>query len=353
MIVIVFWAMILTIVSFLYLCVCVDGNSGSPLAILKNFMFDTLPARLKAFGHKTCGERFVSVVLGVVDYIFYKRNPLVQIVYLLCAVGGFAVYVKFGFCHVPGPYIAGYHKITGSLLMSWCYWSYYKACTVSPGLITKTDKEALKRFPYDNFVYTKGNECKTCLIDKPARSKHCRMCDQCVERFDHHCIWVNQCIGLRNYKFFLMFLFFHAWLCTYGVVAGVQILRGIVKQQNLENAVFIDEYGKYVRADNWIIFTWLMQEEQHLFSVVMLCFAVAIMLHCFWIYHFSLIRQGLTTNEHSKRGSLLKYLTELVRFLERYRDGKIDSITEEDKAVYLVTGDETRKEILKQLECAK
>jgi hypothetical protein len=43
MIFVTFWALILTVVSFLYLCVCVDGNSGSPLAMLKNFMFETLP----------------------------------------------------------------------------------------------------------------------------------------------------------------------------------------------------------------------------------------------------------------------------------------------------------------------
>lgn len=82
----------------------------------------------------------------------------------------------------------------------------------------------------------------------------------------------------------------HAWLCTYGAVAGYLILKGIIKDQNLENAVFIDENGRYVKADNWIILTWLMQEEQHFFSVVMLCFAVAVMLHCFWIYHLNLIR---------------------------------------------------------------
>nr|XP_051222069.1 probable protein S-acyltransferase 22 [Lolium perenne] len=37
-------------------------------------------------------------------------------------------------------------------------------------------------------------------------SKHCRVCDKCVDGFDQHCRWLNNCIGKRNYKGFFILM---------------------------------------------------------------------------------------------------------------------------------------------------
>ncbi|KAE9413347.1 hypothetical protein Angca_005351, partial [Angiostrongylus cantonensis] len=46
--------------------------------------------------------------------------------------------------------------------------------------------------------------CNICQIHVNEKTKHCRRCNVCVEVFDHHCIWLNNCIGKKNYGMFII-----------------------------------------------------------------------------------------------------------------------------------------------------
>lgn len=48
--------------------------------------------------------------------------------------------------------------------------------------------------------------CPECKIIREPRSRHCYDCNKCISRFDHHCPWVNNCIGGQNNRTFLFFL---------------------------------------------------------------------------------------------------------------------------------------------------
>jgi len=61
--------------------------------------------------------------------------------------------------------------------------------------------------------------CHTCLIEKPLRSKHCPLCGHCVLRFDHHCPFVNTCIGRENIGYFMGFILF----CTLAIGSHLSV----------------------------------------------------------------------------------------------------------------------------------
>ncbi|XP_058453887.1 uncharacterized protein LOC131431932 [Malaya genurostris] len=84
-----------------------------------------------------------------------------------------------------------------------------------------------------------NGRCHLCNIKTTShRTKHCSVCNKCVGTFDHHCKWLNHCVGGRNYVAFLMCV-------VSAVIAALVILAAAV----LEIALY------HVQPD-WLNLAW-------------------------------------------------------------------------------------------------
>lgn len=74
--------------------------------------------------------------------------------------------------------------------------------------------------------------CDKCSAYKPPRAHHCRICRRCVLKMDHHCTWINNCVGQRNYKAFFLLVFYATISCLHSMV----IIIGCGFQKDWESA---------------------------------------------------------------------------------------------------------------------
>lgn len=102
-----------------------------------------------------------------------------------------------------------------------------------------------------------GIPCISCNCIKPPRAHHCKTCEKCILNMDHHCPWINNCVGFRNQKHFVLFL-------AYTFISTV-----------------------------WVIITFLQKiyicQYQDCFSKENPFDPLLIMLGCFWCLFFALM----------------------------------------------------------------
>lgn len=104
---------------------------------------------------------------------------------------------------------------------------------------TKSNSQMRLRFRWVNTgeYLIPSKWCSRCRIYRPPRATHCRICDNCVEQSDHHCTFLNNCIGRKNYFTFLVFLLTTSisMLCT--VIISIVHLVFISERRHSPEAI--------------------------------------------------------------------------------------------------------------------
>ncbi|CAL9698835.1 unnamed protein product [Knipowitschia caucasica] len=278
-----------------------SGQQQSPLTIL----FDCLA---KIFGPITPKwlQRFSQ---GTMHKLFHQRSNMFIYIHILLEVVVYAefTYEVFGYCQdmdttllsLSVPYI----------LLAVKTLFFFLCIKRDPGTVTKKRiPSQLQVYPYDGRLFHPGVSCPTCQLVKPARSKHCRVCNRCVQRFDHHCVWVNNCIGSQNTRYFLLYLFsLTAMAGDIALLTGDMLLHAVLRS-GLLRASYVDENGQQQPAGPLFV-------VQHLFLtfpriVFMLGFLVFVffLLAGYALFHTYLALINQTSNEwYKSRGYVCQH----------------------------------------------
>jgi len=130
--------------------------------------------------------------------------------------------------------------------------------------------------------------CRTCRIFRPPRAAHCSECNVCVEKFDHHCPWMGQCIGRRNYRYFLGFVISVVALCSYTLVLSAYVGYHAAAAALQGNGVQINFLSRMAR------------EAPASLALVALPSAIVLCVAPLACYHCTLVCANKTTSEEIK-----------------------------------------------------
>ncbi|KAH8112127.1 DHHC palmitoyltransferase-domain-containing protein [Phellopilus nigrolimitatus] len=89
-----------------------------------------------------------------------------------------------------------------------CVYNFVRSITLDAGTCPKpaNDGELRAKTLQSEGRLNGQTFCIQCMARKPLRSKHCRVCDKCVARHDHHCPWIWNCVGVNNHRQFILFV---------------------------------------------------------------------------------------------------------------------------------------------------
>lgn len=242
---------------------------------------------------------------GFTDRFLYTRNPVFQVIYFVLWI---IIFLQFSletnvllrkFNIHPVAVTLTYAGFFVNLLLFLC------SSWINPGVITKLNyKKFLGIYPYDNWMFKKKIKCDTCEIVKPARSKHCAICNHCVHRFDHHCSWINNCVGAQNVGYFLAFLLSITVQCALVATLSTLSMYMVAETTGLLRASYLDANKVRRPVNIFIIVQHLFLQRPFFIFIASALWILVILTGAFLSYHIYLACTNQTTNERYKLSEL-------------------------------------------------
>ena len=165
--------------------------------------------------------------------------------------------------------------------------------------------------------------CPYCLVKKNFRSLHCLICKQCVEEFDHHCFWVGNCIGKKNYTLFFIFLIYILINTLFNIIFLIIYFAKKTTMDN-ENVIKSNSFPKFLlfSADCFVY--------SKIFRIIIavLCFIIS---SSFFLPLVSLLRMQLSTALERKKLQKEEIEYEKNQLRQKLDDEIWEDLTYEDE----------------------
>ena len=188
----------------------------------------------------------------------------------LVAVAGLLPWWKAGTGHMLG--------LTCSIALFLT--SFYRAVTTNPGAGAEWNSSVLRN---GTDSHAPRAHCIICNADKFERVSHCRQCDRCVLRMDHHCGWIRNCVGYNNHKMFLTLVL---WQCV--ASAHYLTIWGYTIHGCMHRKVGVGLWDVPRPNDGWLMWGGLL---------AMVAAADVLLTMSLLVFHITIIGHNVTTLE--------------------------------------------------------
>ncbi|XP_027158758.1 probable protein S-acyltransferase 15 [Coffea eugenioides] len=145
--------------------------------------------------------------------------PIFSVVFMVGFVYYVTVFIFIEDCSGLSTSEGSRHAMVFTLLAFLFVFSFFVCVLTDPGGVppgfVPDVEHSLPSDQEDKTSHVNPRQCDKCSAYKPPRAHHCRVCRRCVLRMDHHCVWINNCVGHRNYKAFVVSVFYATIATTY------------------------------------------------------------------------------------------------------------------------------------------